>query len=147
MCDFQHSVERIILTRPTMEIALVWKAPDSSEAGGSLFDRAHEGDTHRARTVPAVLRLHPQLLVPVHQAVGAAGPLAVTALQLGQPRLRVVQLKTRTESGSHRNQITSPPRPFYPGRFSPRASAGRCSLKGHRIISDRHSAHAADLGL
>lgn len=55
------------------------------------------GDTHLTGTVPAVLGLHPQLLVPIHQAVGAAGPLTVTALQLGQPRLCVVQLRERAQ--------------------------------------------------
>lgn len=48
--------------------------------------------THLTGTVPAVLWLHPQLLVPVDQAVGTAGPLTVTALQLGQPGLSIVQL-------------------------------------------------------
>lgn len=46
--------------------------------------------THLAHTVPAVFRLHPQLFVSVHEAIDAAGPLAVTALQLGQPGLSVV---------------------------------------------------------
>lgn len=54
-------------------------------------------DTHLTCTVPAVLRLHPQLLIPIDQAVGAARPLAVTALKLGQPRLGVVQLRTSTQ--------------------------------------------------
>lgn len=55
-------------------------------------------DTHLTGTVPAVLGLHPQLLVPVDQAVGAASPLTVTAFQLGQPRLGVVQLGRSTQS-------------------------------------------------
>lgn len=51
----------------------------------SFFAREDERDTHLACTVPAVLGLHPQLLIPIDQAIGAASPLAVTALQLGQP--------------------------------------------------------------
>lgn len=59
--------------------------------------------THLTRTVPAVLRLHPQLLVSVDQAIGVAGPLAVTALQLGKPGLGVVQLRMSTESLQSQN--------------------------------------------
>lgn len=60
-------------------------------------------DTHLTCTVPAVLRLHPQLLIPIDQAVGAASPLAVTALKLGQPRLGIVQLRTSTQSSASAN--------------------------------------------
>lgn len=59
---------------------------------------ADEGDTHLARTVPAVLRLHPQLLIPIDLAIGAASPLTVAALQLGQPRLGVVELRMSTRN-------------------------------------------------
>lgn len=68
------------------------------KADASFFDSEDEGDAHLTCTVPAVLGLHPQLLIPVHQAVGAAGPLAVTALKLGQPGLGIVQLRMGTES-------------------------------------------------
>lgn len=77
------------------------------KASASFFSCEDEGDTHLTSTVPAVLRLHPQLFIPVHQAVGAAGPLAVTALQLGQPGLCVVQLRMSTESPQSQNQIKS----------------------------------------
>lgn len=53
--------------------------------------------TYLTSAIPAVFRFHPQLFVPVHQAIGAAGPLAVTALQLGQSRLCVVQLHTESQ--------------------------------------------------
>lgn len=110
------------------------------KAGASLnFDREDEGDTHLTCTVPAVLRLHPQLLVPVDQAVGAAGPLAVTALQLGQPGLCVVQLRTNTETrrvtkpnqkSTCARRLTRPQRA--PGPFcTERCSAGSHSLEGH----------------
>lgn len=74
----------------------------------NLFTHFYADDTHLTRAVPAVLRLHPQLLIPIDQAVGAAGPLAVTALQLGQPRLSVVQLKRSTQSLESANYIKNP---------------------------------------
>lgn len=73
---------------------------------GSLYAFSAE-DAHLTRTVPAVLRLHPQLLIPIDQAVGAAGPLAVAALQLGQPRLGIVQLKRSTRSLVSANSVKS----------------------------------------
>lgn len=57
-----------------------------------------EADTHLTSTVPAVFWLYPQLLVPVDQTVGTAGPLTVTALQLGQPGLSIGQLRMTTKS-------------------------------------------------
>lgn len=73
-----------------------------------LLARFYADDAHLTRAVAAVLRLHPQLLVPVDQAVGAAGPLAVAALQLGEPRLRVVQLQTSTQSLERLDHVKGP---------------------------------------
>lgn len=73
-----------------------------------LLARFYADDTHLTRAVPAVLRLHPQLLVAVDQAVGAACPLAVAALQLGEPRLRVVQLQTSTQSLERLDHVKDP---------------------------------------
>lgn len=73
-----------------------------------LLARFYADDTHLTRAVPAVLRLHPQLLVAVDQAVGAACPLAVAALQLGEPRLCVVQLQTSTQSLERLDHVKDP---------------------------------------
>lgn len=47
-------------------------------------------NTHLTCAVPAILRLRPQLLISVDEAVGTAGLLAVTSLKLGQPGLGVI---------------------------------------------------------
>lgn len=73
-----------------------------------LLARFYADDAHLTRAVAAVLRLHPQLLVAVDQAVGAAGPLAVAALQLGEPRLCVVQLQTSTRSLERLDHVEDP---------------------------------------
>lgn len=104
----------------------------------SLFTRFYADDTHLTRTVPAVLRLHPQLLIPIDQAVGAAGPLAVAALQLGQPRLGVVQLNRGTQSPQSANDIKNPT--AIAGRCGPaqvslkEALLGRLIKGPHRIL-------------
>lgn len=99
-----------------------------------LLARFYADDTHLTRAVPAVLRLHPQLLVAVDQAIGAACPLAVAALQLGEPRLRIVQLQTSTQSLEHldhvkdpRAQRGGPPQPLPAGVSDERVEGESCS--------------------
>lgn len=96
-------------------------------------------DTDLTRTVPAVLRLFPKLLIPVHHVVGTAGPLTVTALQLGQSGLCIVQLRQRTKSpeSPNKTKISSPLTWWI---------SNRCSKRRKKKLN-HHSAQAPNLRL
>lgn len=79
--------------------------PSYFTASVSFLFHEDEHDTHLTSTVPTVFWLHPQLFVPVDQAVGIAGLLTVTAFQLGQPGLGIVQLRMAKESPESHNSI------------------------------------------
>ena len=95
--DVESDTSRIKSTRFDRHFFFFFKYRDTEIRHSMIFE--YEGDTHFTCTVPAVLGLHPQLLIPVDQTVGAAGPLAVTALQLGQPGLCIVQLHEHRNTG------------------------------------------------
>lgn len=77
-----------------MEAALCAKQSSCAPVGEPVSRRLPPG-THFACAVPAVVSVHPGVLVPVEQPTHLAGLLAVAVLQLTESCLGIIQLQER----------------------------------------------------